>query len=426
MNEPAHVLPPYPAESVPFPRAFIATLLLALINVFNYMDRMVFAAVVQPLKQELGLTDPQIGFLTGFAFIALYAAIMFPLARWADRVGRRRVLGGSIAAWSVATTCSGLVHDFPQLAVARACVGVGEAGCMPSTHALLSELYPPTRRALPVAIVAAGSAVGTGLGLGLGGLIAGGHGWRYAFLFLGPPGILLALVVFLALPEPARTSLPTAAQRPLGESIAALLRVPTYRSLLYALPFYQFAAAGVIGWLPTFFTRSHGMSVQKVGPLFGIAYGVGLAVGGIVGAQALQVLTRRTPERMLHLCAYLISAAAVTFFGALFVRDTWLALALFMLFGALAGAVSSPIVACQQSVVHERMRAQAAALALVVSAYIGLGLGPLLVGWGSQVLTPRLGPDALRAALLVASSAALFAGFFLWRASRTYTADVLT
>jgi predicted MFS family arabinose efflux permease len=426
MNEPAHVLPPYAAESVLYPRAFIATLLLTLINVFNYMDRMVFAAVVQPLKQELGLTDPQIGFLTGFAFIALYAAIMFPLARWADRVGRRQVLGGSVAAWSVATTCSGLVHDFPQLAVARACVGVGEAGCMPSTHALIAELYPPTRRALPVAIVTAGSAVGTGLGLGLGGLIAGGHGWRYAFLLLGPPGILLALVVFLTLPEPARVTLPRAAQRPLGESIIGLLRVPTYRSLLYALPFYQFAAAGVIGWLPTFFTRSHSMPIQKVGPLFGIAYGVGLAVGGIVGAHALQVLTRRAPERMLRLSAFLMSAAGVTFFAGLLVRDSSIALALFMLFGGLAGAVTSPIVACQQSVVQERMRAQAAALSLVVSAYVGLGLGPLLVGWGSQILTPRLGPDALRGALLVASAAAVLAGLFLWRASRTYTMDLRT
>ena len=113
MNEPAHVLPPYTAESVPFPRAFIATLLLTLINVFNYMDRMVFAAVVQPLKQELGLTDPQIGFLTGFAFIALYAAIMFPLARWADRPAGSRVFVKSRFA-RYRSRRSAIRHDKPE------------------------------------------------------------------------------------------------------------------------------------------------------------------------------------------------------------------------------------------------------------------------------------------------------------------------
>jgi MFS family permease len=408
-----------------FSRTFVATLLLTLINVFNYMDRMALAATAQPLKESLGLTDTQLGLLTGFAFVALYAAIMFPLARLADRIGRRVVLASSLAFWSLATTGSGLAHSFSGLLLARVGVGMGEAGCVPSSQALLAELYPPRRRATPVAVVASGSAVGTALGLGLGGLIAGHYGWRNVFLFLGPPGVVLALVVGFMLPEPPRLSVQRYERPSLSTSFAILLRVPTYRRLLCALPFYQFVAAGIIGWLPVFFVRSFGMSVQQAGLLFGLAYGVGIAVGGLLGAHVLQVVTGRDTAAMLRICGYLMWGAAVIFAAALLSGRDWLALVLLLLFGLCAGGASAPIMAALLTVIDERVRAQGAAVALVVGAYLGLGLGPLLVGWGSERLNSWLGAEALRGALLVGSTAGLLAGWFLWSASRSFAADAM-
>src|ERR1700728_4314492 len=175
------------ARRLPSARVIYATLLLTLINVFNFTDRVVFGVLIQPIKKELNLSDTQIGLLSGFAFVAVYAAVGLPLARLADRVGRRWVLAGCIAVWSLLTALSGLANSFSQLAAARLGVGVGEAGCLPASHALLAELYPPNRRLLPIAIVTTGATVGLALALGGGGFVASLWGWRAAFLSVGLP-----------------------------------------------------------------------------------------------------------------------------------------------------------------------------------------------------------------------------------------------
>ena len=400
-----------------------ATALLAIVNAFNYMDRMVLAVLAEPIKQDLGLTDTQLGLLTGFAFVAIYCIAGLPLARLADRVGRRWVLAGALAAWSVMTVASGFARNFGQLALARVGVGIGEAGGMPSSHALLADLYPANRRALPIAIMTGGACFGIAMGLSLGGYVSSLYGWRMAFIVVGLPGILLAIVVAFTLPDPSRDRIRTTPQAPFIASVRQLFRIRTYRWLLLTHPFYTFITAGLVAWLPPFFMRSHDLPVEKVGAYFGLAYGVGMAVGGIGAAIVLQRLSRDAPERGLYLAGILMLASFPMFAAALVVPDAIWSIALIMAFGATTGGAAGPLIAGQQSVVDPNSRALASATSVFFASYIGGGFGPLLVGMASDSMTPAYGPEALRIALLGASLAIIPPGFFLMRASRSFNSD---
>lgn len=403
--------------------AAYAVFLLTVVNIFNYMDRMVLAVLAQPIKEELGLSDSQLGILTGFAFVAVYAAVGLPLARLADRIGRRWVLAGSLAMWSVMTAASGLVRSFSQLALARVGVGIGEAGGMPSSHALLAEIYPPGRRAVPIAIMTAGAAIGITLGLSIGGLIANAYGWRAAFMIVGLPGMVLAILVAFTLPEPARPPQAERVKLPFWQTLQRLFQIRTYRWLVCTHPFYSFVTAGVVGWLPTFFIRTHGMRVDQVGAFFGIAFGFGIVTGGLLGAWVLERVSRTKPQRSLFYAGLLMLTAFPAYVAALLIANQWMALTLMMVFGALTGGAGAPMIAGQQGVVGNQVRATASAVSVFFSAYIGGGLGPLLIGMGSDFFTASLGPNALRASLLIASLAIILPGFFMIRASRSFVAD---
>jgi predicted MFS family arabinose efflux permease len=402
-----------------------AVLLLTIVNAFNYMDRMVLAVLAEPIKQDLGLSDAKLGLLTGFAFVAIYAAVGLPLARLADRIGRRWVLAGSLAVWSVMTVLSGTARTFTQLALFRTGVGVGEAGGMPSSYALLAEIYPPHRRAVPIAVVTAGACIGISAGLGWGGYMAGHYGWRAAFMIVGLPGVILAVIVALTLPEPKRVTATADSVPQLSflQTIRRLFGISTYRWLMFAHPFYSFVTAGLVVWLPPFYMRTHGMAVETVGAFFGIAYGFGMVLGGIVGAWVLQVITRKAPERALYYAGRLLVLAFPMFAGAMIVSSQAGSLVLITLFGAMSGGAGPPIIAGQQGVIGSRARAVGSAMSVFFAAYIGGGLGPLLVGMGSDAFAPMFGPDALRASLVIASVAIIPPGIFLMIASRHYASD---
>jgi predicted MFS family arabinose efflux permease len=403
--------------------AWYATFLLTLINIFNYADRMMLPVLIQPIKADLHFSDTQIGLLSGFAFVAVYAAVGVPLARLADRIGRRWLLTGSIAIWSLMSAAGAMTHSFAQLALTRLGVGVGEAGCIPSSHALLADIYPQERRAVPISILTAGAAVGIALGLGVGGLAASRYGWRAAFAIVGLPGVLLAVIVGRTLPEPIRARNETAPQMPIWASIRALYKITTYRRTMFTHAFYQFVTAGTLNWLPAFFMRSHGMKLAQVGMLFGITYGFGIGLGCFLGAYVLQTVARTEAKDMLRSAGWLALAAFPFFVGALLISSTWISLLMMFIFSALIGAAGSPIIVGQQGVVDNSKRALASALSLFFASYLGGGVGPLLIGMASENLMPMLGENALRAALLTASSAIILTGYFLIRASHSFSED---
>ena len=196
--------PPQLTPGVGGPYAYYVLAVLFVVYIFNFIDRQILAILLEPIKQDLQVSDTALGFLTGFAFAVFYTFAGLPLARLADRGVRRSLIAISLATWSLMTAVSGLARNFTDLALARIGVGIGEAGASPPAHSLLSDYFPPEKRATVIAIYASGIYVGVGLGFWLGGWINDAYGWRVAFCVVGLPGLLMALLVRFTVHEPLR------------------------------------------------------------------------------------------------------------------------------------------------------------------------------------------------------------------------------
>ncbi|MCW8926271.1 MAG: MFS transporter, partial [Xanthomonadales bacterium] len=177
---------------------------LTLVYTFNFIDRQLLVILQEPVKADLGLSDTQLGLLTGFAFAVFYVVCGIPIARWADKSVRRSIIAFSLAVWSFMTAISGMTQNFLQLLLARMGVGVGEAGGSPPAHSMISDIFKPTFRATALSIYSIGIYIGILIGFLLGGWIAEFFGWRLAFLVVGVPGLILALVVRFSVQEPVR------------------------------------------------------------------------------------------------------------------------------------------------------------------------------------------------------------------------------
>lgn len=242
---------------------------LFVVYVFNFIDRQLLAILLQPIKEDLQVSDTAMGFLTGFAFAVFYTFAGIPLARVADRWVRRSLIALSLATWSVMTAVSGLARGFPDLALARIGVGIGEAGCTPPAHSLLSDYFPPEKRATVLSLYAIGVYVGVGIGFWLGGWIHDAFGWRTAFFVLGLPGVALALLVRITVSEPPRglseRHVVSDRDYQIRETCQFLATLPTGYRIGLAAAFHAFASYGLGAWIPTFFVRVHHMTPGELG-----------------------------------------------------------------------------------------------------------------------------------------------------------------
>ena len=167
---------------------------LFVVFTFSQIDRLMMGVLAQPIKEEFGLSDSMLGLLTGPAFAVVYAALVIPLAMWADRHNRRNLIAVCLALWSAMTVLCGMVGSAVQLLFARVGVAIGEAGASPAAQSMIADYYPPTQRSTALAIFHAGSSVGVLIGFTVGGIISEIYGWRYAFIAVGIPGVLAALI----------------------------------------------------------------------------------------------------------------------------------------------------------------------------------------------------------------------------------------
>jgi predicted MFS family arabinose efflux permease len=393
--------------------------LLSAASFFNYLDRMVIAVLVEPMKRDLGLSDTQMGLVSGLAFALLYATAGLPLARLADRGRRVPLLATCLAAWSLMTALTGQVRNFLELFLVRMGVGIGEAGCVPAAHSLIADYFPPERRALALGIFQAGGLLGLTIGLAIAGWLADTQGWRTALLVVGLAGLPLALLIALALPEPARGH---SAGPPPAESalvaIKALLARPVFLQVLLGISVGAFAAYGKAQWYPAFYVRSHGLTLTQIGFYGSLASGLGGIIGILAGGAAMIRLRQRDPrwELWLPMAGYLaaIPFALLTLWLADY-RMAFLAQFLAVLAAASGGGAS---LAALQGQAEPHRRATAAALMLILSSLIGLGLGPVAVGSLSDLLTPRFGADGLRIAMLCATTIYAWAALHFALAAR--------
>lgn len=404
--------------------------LLMLILAFNSVDRVALGIVFQDIKADLHLTDTQLGFLTGIAFALFYSVMGIPIARWADRGNRVKIISITTMLWSAAVVLSGMATTFVQMLLVRIGVAVGEAGCVPPAHSLIADHF--TRAERPKA--AAQYMLGLPLALTVGYLVAGWlnqfWGWRATFVLLGLPGIALAALAHFTLREPRclpsgnLSAQSTAVAGPsFSEACIALWTNITFRHLLICFSVWNLFGYGLLQWQPAFFMRSHGLQTGELGTWFALIYGVGGGLGVYLGGEWAGRYAAEKERQQLRACAVAFAFFAVLNVYAYLVSNHYLALGALAI-AALTNVVQGPILAVIQTLVEPRMRAMSIALVYLFSNLIGMGLGPMAAGVLSDALRPWLGEESLRYALVMLCPGYLWAAWHLLRAGRTVEQDL--
>ncbi|MFL0670731.1 MAG: spinster family MFS transporter [Erythrobacter sp.] len=398
--------------------------ILLIVYVFNFIDRQIVNILAEPIARDLQLSDTQIGLMTGLAFALFYTVLGIPIARLADRgsTSLPKLIAAALAVWSLMTALCGLAQNFAQLLLARIGVGVGEAGCTPPAHSLISDMVPPEKRASALAFYSLGIPVGTLMGMIIGGTLADFVGWREAFLIVGLPGVALALVVWFVLKDPRQSDAATIlraqnqpAALPLGQAVREVMASRAYLLLLCAGSAAAFLAYGKTTWTTIFFQRTHDLTPGQVGLWFGLITGVGGAMGTFLGGYLADRFGAINRRHVLSAPA-IGMALAVPLAIAAYHAPTWpLALILLFVPTVMNSLYYGPTYSAAQGLVPLRARAIAAATLLFFQNLIGLGLGPLFFGMLSDWLQPVYGAESVRYVLYGAALLGLVPAFFFWR-----------
>lgn len=407
-------------------RHYVLAVLLAG-YVLNAFDRSILNLLLEPIRQEFGLSDTQLGLLSGVAFALFYSTVAIPVAALADRWSRRNVLALSVLLWTVMTALCGVAGSFGALLLARIGVGIGEAGCNPPSHSLLADYFPPKQRATALGVYALGAPLGAML-TGLAGGWGSEHlGWRGTMLLAGAPGLLLVPLLFLTVSEPARPATRPRAHDSapgLRDALSSMWSLPTFRNLCLASALHSFAMYASSSFNPAYLTRSHGWTGGEIGQLIAMTGFAGIA-GTLLGGIVTDRLGARGDEPRWQLwipgmATFLVVPVQLVVYlgsGATMVAAVLLSSLLSLVF-------FGPSYATAQALAEPRMRAMAAAMLLFSKALIGMGLGPLVVGMLSDRLAPLAGEDSLRYSLLLAPLFNLWAGMHFLLAARHLRQDL--
>jgi MFS family permease len=400
----------------------LALAMLLLVYTFNFVDRQIFSILVPAIKADLSLTDTQLGVLGGLAFALLYSTLAIPLAWLADRTSRTWTITISLGVWSGFTALCGWAGNFGQLFGARLGVGVGEAGGVAPSYAVIADTFPPQSRARALAVYSLGIPLGSAAGVLLGGYIATRVDWRAAFVTVGIAGVLLAPIFRLLVREPARDRA-IAATEPVRHVFAILARKPSFWLLAFGASASSMLGYGLAFWLPSLLKRSFHLDLQDVSYFYGailLLGGVpGVLLGGVIGD------TFGTRDRAAYARAPAIAfVIAVPLFAAGILSSSVTAAFLFFLVPqALAYVWLAPVITAVQHLVPAHMRATASASFLFINNLIGLGLGSVALGALSDGLTKRLGDEALRYSMLTGLVLYLVAALLMWLGAKPLRKD---
>lgn len=414
---------------------YLLIVLLAILA-SNYLDRMTLGLLLEDIRAELSLSDTQLGFLTGLAFALFHAVLGIPIARWADRGNRVTIISVTAMLWGAAMSLCGAVATFVQLLVTRVCIAVGEAGCQPPALSLISDYFPRAERPRAVARYMLGLPVALIVGNFAAGWLNELYGWRATFVILGLPGFVLGMLAALTLKEPrrSRASAPTEeseAQAPAEVTLPSVKTVgkalwanTTFRHLLLAFSLQTLFVVGMFQWQAAFFMRSHGLASGELGTWLAFTYGVVGFIGTYIGGELACRYAVNNERLQLVGLAIAFAALAVIKAGVYVLPNLYWAIFALATASLVAGATNGPLYAVTQTLVPPQMRAVAIALILLSSNLLGAGLGPLLVGVASDALRSVVGEESLRYALLLCCPGYAWAGWHLWRASKTVSRDM--
>jgi predicted MFS family arabinose efflux permease len=365
-------------------RGYVLGALLT-VYTFNFIDRVVIGIIQEPIKLEFGLSDFQLGLLGGPAFAILYTMLGIPIARLAERTNRMTILAVCVGLWSAMTAACGLAVNYATLFAARVGVSIGEAGCTPPANSVISDYFPSDRRATALSIYALGIPIGSMIAAVGGGWIATEVGWREAFIWLGVPGVLLALIVKLTVREPPR-SVPTADTPTFFAALGALAKKPTFWHVAFGSALASFVGYGVGQYLTSFMIRTHGFTLFEGATLVGVVLGLCAAIGTFTSGFLADRISKRYPNALSWLPALGFAMATPLYLLAFVLPNIWLAMPALMVGAVTHYFYLGPMYAITQGVVAPRMRATAVAVLLFIVNLIGYGMGPPVIGALSDFL----------------------------------------
>lgn len=381
----------------PDARAWTALGILCFVYVLNFLDRQLLSILAKPIQDELGVTDGQLGRISGLYFALFYCVLAIPVGWFADRANRVRVLSFACALWSAATVACGLTTNYPQLVAARMAVGVGEAGGVPPSYAIISDYFPPGTRGTALSLFNLGPPIGLALGVAFGASIAAAYSWRLAFICLGAVGIVAALIVLLVVREPVRGGLDAprvgsetgaTAKAAFWPTCRMFFSNPVLLRVSLATGATQFVTYALMNFTVLFLMREKGMTLEEVAVYYALLVGIAISAGMYVSGRLIDRYAPRSKTAYAYLPAIALALAIPAFIGFVW-APTWpLALAFLAVPTFLNYFYLSPAVALVQEQVQPHQRVLAGALLLLVMNLIGLGLGPTFLGAVSDYFRP--------------------------------------
>ncbi|MCB1644537.1 MAG: MFS transporter [Pseudomonadales bacterium] len=400
-----------------------------LVYIVNFIDRQIFSILIEPIKEDIHLSDTQLGLLGGIAFALFYTFAGIPIARWADKGVRKNIVAMAILIWSAMTMFTSTAKSFGMLLAARVGVGIGEAGCSPPIHSLISDYFPEEKRATALSIYSLGIPIGGAIGTLAGGWIGEYFGWRTAFLVVGVPGILVSAIVYFTIREPARGMSEKLAVKtdtvPVQDTLKFMWRLKSFWHLALAGALHAFVGYGVALFMPSFFIRIHGFGLAETSTylfLIGLTGMIGTFFGGYLGDR-FGTRDKRWYMGIPGIATLISVPFAVIFYTS---QDPYLALFLAVPGAILGPMYLGPTFAMTQALVTPAMRAMASAILLFVLNLIGLGFGPVFAGFLSDFLKESYGQESIRYALLyLAVGGNLWSALHYYLASRTLRDDLL-
>ena len=400
---------------------------LVLVSASVVGERFMMAVMVGPIKAELKLSDTEIGLAKDMAIAIVYIIAVLPLARLADRWSKRKIVAISAAVWSLAVLICGAAKTFWMLLVGRAAIGLGEGGFTPPSQSWIADHFPVRQRATAMAVFLLGASLGNFMGPAVGGWLTHNYGWREAMFFACLPGFILVPIVWFTLRDVRpgladNVSKEDAQSQPFVATMKQLLAIRTMPLLMISAALNTLITMGLVSWAPAFMERSHAMSAQTAGMQMGGALFLGSVIGHTVGGPLSDWLGRR--DLRWYIWMGMIA-------GALAMGIAWLALsapknAVFPMLGLnmlIGGMSAAPLLAVISGLAPAHSRSVAVALLMIAINVIGLGLGPVFVGWLSDMLTPAYGKEALGMAMRIVLLVGIPSTFLAWLASRSCRGD---
>jgi predicted MFS family arabinose efflux permease len=399
---------------------FLLVMLLVSASVVG--ERYMMVVMVEPIRQELKLSDTSIALVKDLAIVLVYIIAVIPLARLADRWSKRRIVAIAAAVWSVAVIVCGLAKGFWMLLAGRAGIGLGEGGFTPPSQSWIADLFPLHQRATALAIFLLGASLGNFIGPAFGGWASAEYGWRTAMLLACIPGFILVPLVWFTLRDvpPGFAdghSQSTTPPPSFVQTAKQLMAIRTLPPFILCASFNALLTMGLISWAPAFMERTHGMSAQTAGLQMGGALFVGSVIGHSVGGPLSDWLGRR--DLRWYIWIMMISGACATLISYLIlIGPPAYAFPLFGLNLLIGGLSAAPMIATVTGLAPVQSRSTAVAVMMVAINVIGLGGGPLLIGLLSDFLYPTYGEDSLGVAMKIVLVVGVPSTMLAWIASR--------